>query len=272
MTERRWVFSEDSKVALNGYFEEDTAASEPMPAIVILPGGGYIAISETEGEPVARWFAANGFRAFVMEYSTAYGEFGKTDGEMNPNVQFPGPAYDLASALVLIRENAAEWNIDENRIALCGFSAGGHLAAYFANNWVELAKGCEVPARMIKPNAVILGYAATDLTRQAGSFMEKQMHTAIFGTDSPSEEERRELTPRFNVNVNTPPTFLWHAATDTSVPAMDSMTMAAALAQEHIHYALHIFDRGMHADAMAEGMPAQIWPQLAVRFLNRYMR
>ena len=272
MTERRWVFSEDKKVALNGYFGDTGSSTEPMPAVVVLPGGGYIGIAEPEGAPVARWFAQNGFHAFVMEYSTAYGEFGRTEGEMNPNALFPGPAYDLASALVMIRENAKEWNIDENRIALCGFSAGGHLAAYFGNNWIELAKDCEVPARMLKPNADILCYAATDMTRDASSFMEKQMYTAIFGTDSPSEDERKALTPRYNVNVNTPPTFMWHSAADTAVPAVDSMTFAAALANERIHYALHIFDKGAHADALSEGLPAQIWPQLAVRFLNRYMR
>lgn len=272
MRERRWVFSEDKAVALNGYFnEKDDASMEALPAVVVLPGGGYLGISEPEGAPVARWFAENGFRAFVLEYTTAYGEFGKT-GDMNPNVLFPGPAYDLASALMTIRENAKEWNIEPERIALCGFSAGGHLVSYFANNWVKLAAECGVEARVLRPNASILCYGATDLTRDPETFMEKQMYTAVFGTDNPAEEERVALSARFNVNINTPPTFLWHSAADTAVPATDSISLAAALAREHVHYALHVFDKGAHADGLSEGMPAQIWPQLAVRFLGRYMR
>lgn len=266
MTEKTWSLN---SALLRGFYEEDENSMAAKPAVVVLPGGGYLAISETEGAPVAKWFAQNGFRAFVLEYSTAYESFGQT-GEMNPDAVFPGPACDVARALFKIRESCREWSIDPQRIALCGFSAGGHLAAYYGNNWVDLAERLELPARQIKPNASILCYAASDMTRRGGD-LDREMLRAITGAITPTPEVLAALTPKLNVNINTPPTFLWHAANDAVVPATDSISLAAALAGEGVRYELHVFDRGVHATGLSEGMPAEIWPGLAAKFMRRYM-
>lgn len=266
MTEKTWRLE---NAFLNGYFSEDEHSMAAKPAVVVLPGGGYLALSETEGAPVAKWFAENGFRAFVLEYSTAYESFGQT-GEMNPNAVFPGPACDVGRALAFIREHSREWGIDPSRIALCGFSAGGHLAAYYGNNWVNVAEILGLPARQIKPNASILSYAASDMTRRGGD-LDREMLRAITGSGDPSSEALEALTPKLNININTPPTFLWHAANDAVVPAMDSISLAAALASEGVRYELHVFDRGVHATGLSEGMPAELWPGLATKFLRRYM-
>ena len=86
------------------------------PTILVLPGGGYGFVSDREGEPVARYFNAKGFNCFVLRYTINTGE-----------ACFPAPLYQAAKAVEHIRKNADEYNVDENRVFVIGFSAGGHL-------------------------------------------------------------------------------------------------------------------------------------------------
>ena len=89
---------------------------EKHPAVLIIPGGGYGGVCEaTEGTPVAREFNQLGFHAFVLDYRVA------------PN-RFPAPQQDAARGMRMIRYYAEQWNVLTDQIAVCGFSAGGHLA------------------------------------------------------------------------------------------------------------------------------------------------
>ena len=97
--------------------EKQFQNASPRQAVLICPGGAYQRLSKREGEPVALAYLAEGFSAFVLEYSVGKG------------VQWPLPLEQARQALRLIRQNAREWDIDPQRIAAVGFSAGGHLAA-----------------------------------------------------------------------------------------------------------------------------------------------
>ena len=92
------------------------------PTVVICPGGGYGMTSEREAEPVALKFAAADCNAVVVNYSIA-------------PATFPTALLELSFAVAKLRENAEEWNVDTNKIAVMGFSAGGHLAASYATLW-----------------------------------------------------------------------------------------------------------------------------------------
>ena len=89
------------------------------PAILILPGGGYQYCSDREADPVAFSYLQAGFQAFVLRYSVA---------EHNT---WPNPLGDVEQAMELIRSRE-DWNVYEDKVAVAGFSAGGHLAAAVA--------------------------------------------------------------------------------------------------------------------------------------------
>lgn len=265
------IFPDRPKVTLTACIPQSAAG---LPAILVIPGGAYIACAPSEGEPVARFFAERGFAAFVLKYSTMYEGFAPARGEpVNKNVRFPGPLLDLGRAVLAIRERAEGWGVDGGKVALCGFSAGGHLAASYITGWngPELAV-LGVPPEQLRPSAAVLCYPVTDFgilrSQQAGEAI-LMVYQAIFGTSEPSPEQLALRSPARHVTDSAPPTFIWHTADDDRVPVQNSVVMADALERAGVPFELHIFDHGPHAAALSRGLPAEVWPDLAERFLKR---
>lgn len=260
-----YFWDDDPGVSLEAYIPE---RGENLPAVVVLPGGAYFALSEKEGSEVAKYFAQKGLAAFLLRYSTMHPSFEEACSPKNPHTRFPEPLYVVASAIRLIRGNADEFSVNPDSISLVGFSAGGHLAANYCNEWNSSAVYEAVGAmpEEIRPNACVLCYAATRLRRSSAT-----MNLAVFGErESYPDELLRRWCAAEHVNRSTPPTFLWHTLTDSMVPVSQSYAMAEALAEEGIPHELHIFSEGEHASGLAEGMAASPWKELAVSFIKRY--
>lgn len=97
-------------------------------AVLIFPGGGYQHLAiDKEGTKVAQWFNSLGIAAFVVKYRLPNDKIMK-----NKNV---GPLQDAQEAMRYVRQNAAKYNIDANKIGIMGFSAGGHLASTLATHY-----------------------------------------------------------------------------------------------------------------------------------------
>ena len=116
-------------------------------AVLVCPGGGYVNRAPHEAEPIARRFNDCGFHAFVVQY------------RVSPH-RHPAPLLDVSRALRIIRANAGEWRVDPERIAVCGFSAGGHLTASLGVHYGmdALNVGDDLDAISARPDALILGY------------------------------------------------------------------------------------------------------------------
>ena len=230
--------------------------------LLICPGGGYSFVSEREGEPIAVHFLAAGYNEFVRHYSVDV-------------PRFPAQICEVAAAVELIRARADEWNCDAERLALLGFSAGGHLAAHYATAFDCAAVRAFFPASR-NVNAVLLGYpvitAETGVTH-AGSFEHLCGHFPLT-----ADEEAQFSCDRL-VRDDTPPTFLWHTAADKTVPVANSLRYAAALAAHGVPFELHVYPFGWHglstadAETAANPLPKNIqpvhgWLADAVRFLG----
>lgn len=203
-------------------------------AVVILPGGGYGMTSEREGEPIAMKFLSHGYHAFVLSYRV----FPKDYSE---------PLVDLVKAVSLIRENADEWRVNPREICVCGFSAGGHLAAMLGVFWNEafLSEKLGKKNDSFRPDALVLGYPVITCGKYG--------HESSFLTLSGGDESKRELLSLENrVNEYTPPTFLWHTADDSIVPVENSLLFASALSKYKIPFEMHIFPSGCHGQSVAE--------------------
>lgn len=204
-------------------------------AVLICPGGAYSFTSPREAEPIAIKFNAAGFHAFVLNYSVA------------PN-KHPQSLLDACRAISLIRENALEWNIEKDKIAVCGFSAGGHLAANIGVNWDKdyLKDIPGITPLAINPNALILCYPVIT----SGKYAHEGSISNLLGDDFNKSLES-QMSLELNVSKNTPPTFLWHTFEDNSVPVENSLLFAQALRSENIPFELHIFPEGAHGLSLA---------------------
>ena len=123
----------------------DKCTDAKRPCLVLCPGGGYSRISPREAEPLALDFFPLGYHIFILEYTPG------------PDHNFPTQLREVAAVLELIHENSDEWLCDTERVALMGFSAGGHLAAHYSNayDWPEVR---EVFPDSHGVQACILGY------------------------------------------------------------------------------------------------------------------
>ncbi|MEV1238699.1 alpha/beta hydrolase [Nonomuraea sp. NPDC049750] len=210
-------------------------------AVVVCPGGGYSRLAGHEGADVARWLVTLGIDAYVLAYRVAGDEPGREP-------LHPAPLYDLRQAVRVVRERGA------GRVAVMGFSAGGHLAATFATTKDE-----------DRPDALILGYPVIDLI---GWSAHSGSRRQLLGPDA-TEEQATALSAHLNVTAETPPAFLWHTAADRGVPAANSLLFADALGRAGTPYELHVFPEGKHGLGLAQGddLAASAWPSLCATWL-----
>ncbi len=243
------------KATLEGYLldcELTLGQDLSRPAIVVCPGGGYAYCSPREAEPVALRYAARGFHAFILRYSTGW------------DAADFSPLQEISWVIGYLREHAAEWNIDPDKIAVCGFSAGGHLA---------LASGL---LGENKPNAMILGYPAVNIPNYPGANFMLQLLT---GRKDVTDEDAAQYSLENHITEDSPPAFLAATAEDM-LTGYGALPVAQKYSRLGLGYELHIFQHGPHGYALADETSADgssrylnpafaQWHDLSVQWLNR---
>ncbi len=219
---------------------EEININKKRETIIMCPGGGYVMTSDREAEAVALKFVAEGFNVVVLRYSVA------------PN-KFPKALIELAATVDYVRSKSKEWNVDKDKIIVCGFSAGGHLAGSLGVLWDNkiLEEALEINKDNIKPNAMILCYPVIT----SGEFAHKGSFDNLLG-ENVSEVEREKLSLEKLVSKNTPTTFLWHTFDDGAVPVQNSLFFANSLASNNVPFELHIYPNGVHGLSLCEELTA----------------
>ncbi len=206
------------------------------PTVIVLPGGGYSGTSEREADPIALKYLARGFNAAILYYSCA------------PSV-YPVALLEALSAVKYIRDNADEFFADPDKIYLCGFSAGGHLAASCGTHWHRReSKDYFGDTDRVKPNGLVLGYPVISGGESAhlGSF--KNLLAERYG----DEKWMDYLSLEKQVDQNTPEAFIWGTYGDNAVPFENSMLFADAMGKAGVPFELHIFRDGPHGISTAD--------------------
>ncbi|MGI5900091.1 MAG: alpha/beta hydrolase [Christensenellales bacterium] len=253
-------------------FDEALGQDEPMlfpyllkdkpqaGVVIVCAGGGYTNRAYHEGELVAEKLNSLGFHAVVLSYRVA-------------PYKYPAMHLDLKRAIRTMRHLGQSLGVNQEKIAVMGFSAGGHLAASCATVFDHGDPGSNDPVERVssRPDAAVISYGVISL--MANPHQGSRIN--LLG-ENPDEELLKLLSAELNVTAQTPPFFLWHTAQDKGVHPFNSLNMAAALINEGVTCALHIYPYGGHGIGLGveregvhpENFQAVHWPEEAARFLK----
>jgi acetyl esterase/lipase len=231
---------------------------QPIPALVICPGGGYGGLAKDhEGHEIAKWANSLGMAGVIVLYRHRGRGYGH-----------PAPLLDAQRAIRFTRHHAADWKIDPARVGMIGFSAGGHLTStvltHFDAGQADAAD--PIDKQSSRPDFGILCYPVIALGE---SFTHGGSQKNLLG-EAPGAELVRSLSNEKQVTSQTPPTFLWHTAEDKVVAAENSLRFYSAMVQSGVLGELHVFPLGRHGLGLSAGVPgAEQWPGLCKDWLKR---
>lgn len=223
--------------------------------MLVLPGGGYGHLASHEGKGYAEWFAARGVTAYVLKYRLG-----------SAGYRHPAMLNDAARALRTLRARARTEGLDPARVGVIGSSAGGHLAStlltHFDAGTPESADPIERESS--RPDLGILCYPVISL----GQFTHAGSKKNLLG-ENPSEDLVRLLSNELQVTAQTPPTFVWHTATDQAVPVENALLFASALRASGVPFELHVYESGKHGLGLpAAGRGAPAWDEACLAWLR----
>ena len=210
--------------------------NEKRPVILMCPGGGYEMTSDREAEPMAMQFLAMGYHVAILRYSVC-------------PVRYPAALLQVAESVLYLKEHTDEYHIDPEKIVVQGCSAGGHLAANYGIAWnspfLTKLMGMENDPEQLCVAGLLLCYPVIT----SGEKAHEESFRNLLGEQY--EEKRDELSLENQVTPDTPPTFLWHTATDETVPVENSLYFFQACLQQGVSAELHIYPVGGHGLSLA---------------------
>lgn len=228
-------------------------------AVIVLPGGGYAhEVMEKEGGAEAKWLAARGVAAFVLQYRLA------------PAYRFPVPMLDGERAVRYVRSHAGEFGIEPSKIGVWGFSAGGHLAGTLATEPDERDRTNADPVERVSahPDFAILSYAR--LTMDASVPRTGNME-ALVGND-PTPAMLDMISPVRHVTRQTSPSFLYATTGDQQVNSLNATAYYDALKRAGVPVELHVFELGPHGTGLGQGLKGlaelEVWPILLQHWMH----
>ncbi|RZK88378.1 MAG: alpha/beta hydrolase [Hymenobacter sp.] len=225
-------------------------------SVIICPGGGYARLAiDHEGYDVAKRLNEMGVAAFVLKYRLPNGQ-----SQPDPSI---APLLDAQQALRLVREQAAKYNLNPERIGLMGFSAGGHLAATAGTHFGQPVGDNPGPA-LVRPAFLVLLYPVisfSDSLKHAGS------RENLLGT-SPSADQVKLYSNELQVTTQTPPTFLVHAEDDQTVPVQNSIVFYQALRRHNVPAEMHLYPKGGHGFGMNNKTTKDQWVERLQNWLD----
>lgn len=228
-------------------------------AVLVIPGGGYKNLAlKHEGIKVAKWFNKIGISAFVLMYRTPHWESKPCKTKV--------ALLDAQRGLQIIAENAKQWNIDNAKIGIIGFSAGGHLAATLSNHFDFISSEKITDKKSYKPNFCILVYPVISMTDKLTHMGSK---FSLLGK-STTDEEVHFFSNELQISAEkTPPTLLIHAIDDAVVFPENSILYHEALQENKIPTRLHLMDKGGHGFGIKNAVaPTNSWLNITKEWLK----
>lgn len=232
--------------------------------VVIFPGGGYFQRTDgAEGIEIAEAYNAAGISAFVVRYRyDAAGMDGK-------NVTYDRHAFmaDAQRSVQFVRYYADEFGVSRDKVAVCGFSAGAHLAMVIAEHTDELYDGAADSAIGrcdTHPDALVLGYPLVNMKNAFYTVPNIFLNTERRNADAIA---RYSYTYRLEA---LPASFMFAYKNDETVSVrLNADAMRKDMEAAGMTVECHIFNDGAHGIGLGKNYPDYSrWHGLSVTFLK----
>ena len=229
----------------------------PRGCVVVIPGGGYEWIAfDHEGRELAEFYNARGYYAYILTYR-------------HLPYRHPIPQGDVNRAIRYARYRAEVGGYDAHKIAVIGFSAGGHLAMTACTKFDSgLDTGDAIDRVSSRPDLGVLCYGVltlgTDFTHWGTT-----LNLLGEGYDPAVAEE---MSAAGAARPDMPPCLIWHTAEDDLVPVQNSLEMARAMRAVGVPYELHVFPFGGHGLGLATGVDPYVgrWGDWMIEFFQKF--
>jgi acetyl esterase/lipase len=251
--ERSGMFSGVTKPTLEAFLPEKGQSTGA--AVVICPGGGYaVVVYQGEGVRTAKDFAKHGISAFVLKYRLP------SDSTMIDKTI--GPLQDAQQAIKTVRERAAEWGIDEHKVGIMGFSAGGHLASTEATHYdhavIENSNHTN-----LRPDFQILVYPVISMQDSLTHLGSRENLLGKY----PSKKEIDEYSNELCVTDQTPPAYIIQASDDKVVDVDNSIAYYEQLRHHNVFVEMHLYPKGNHGFVLF--MPVDEWMTPIITWIDK---
>ncbi|MEL7159726.1 MAG: alpha/beta hydrolase [Bacteroidota bacterium] len=233
-------------------------------AIMIIPGGGYVIEAwGHEGIDIANRLTYEGLHVFLLRH------------RLPRNEPLPCKTHvaldDARRGIQTIRLLADSLGIGQDRVAVLGFSAGGHLTASASVHFIPGDSTTSIPASAFssRPDASLPIYPVLIMDDTGAGHNGSRV--SLLGE---AEEQDPKLVGYYNlperVHADVPPTFLVHASNDKGVVPENSLRYYSALVKHEVPASMHIFATGGHGFGSGKDSagPVQNWLDLAVEWLT----
>lgn len=237
--ENIWAGVKDKpRVELTPYL----AAGGSGQSVIVCPGGSYFwHDTETEGTGVARWLQAHGISAFVLRYRTAMVPAFVTHFRLLfRGRRYPDAQDDLTQALRHVRRNASRYGIDPKQVGAMGFSAGGHLVMWAAENLNSSER----------PSFVVSAYPVVSM--EAPCTHRRSRRGLLGDSRTGNSALRHQLSLEHHVPADCVPVLLVCCDDDPVVDPKNSLLLDSALTVQKVPHRFLHYATGGHGFGMSD--------------------
>lgn len=246
-------------------------------AVIICPGGSYFWLDiKNEGIGTAEWLVSQGISAFVLEYRVGgVSDFITHYRLVSRGNRYPDMFEDVQRSIQIVRENAASFGIDPNKLGVMGFSAGGHLSTmsgvFFDIDFLS-THGIR-PSVSLKPDFIAPIYPVVSLVDKCAH---KRSRRGLLGErDLMSKEMMDSLSMEKHVRPDMPPVFLVNCKDDPIVHFHNSEMLDSAMTAKNVPHKYIQFETGGHgfgASSAKTTPEAIVWKEHFINWLTAILQ
>jgi acetyl esterase/lipase len=243
-----------------------TGGIKPFPFLIWLHGGGWRQGDRKDYHKAMLDLARLGYAGASVEYRLA------------PAHKFPTQLNDIRAALAFLRQNAGKYELDANRIAVTGGSAGGHLSLMLglAPGITERTSSC---IRAIVDVSGPTDFRSWTIGKEADDLLHKSVGVDLnglladfIGTSDRQDRRMLEVSPITYVRKESPPVLILHGTGDSWVPFQQAQALRDAMQKAGAPVKLVAFEGASHfADFWSPEQRAKSKQELE-EFLEKYLR